>query len=69
MRSGWQCGGWAVKSGWGIACAAAASAPIAANRVRGVCAALCTSEEMAVLSRKHNDANVLVLGGRITACR
>lgn len=38
---------------------------IAANKVHGVRAALCTSEFMAQLARRHNDANVLALGGRI----
>lgn len=38
---------------------------IAANKVRGVRAALCTSEFGARLARRHNDANVLALGGRI----
>ena len=39
---------------------------IAANRVRGIRAALCTDCYMAEMTRMHNDANVLVLGGRIT---
>ena len=38
---------------------------IAANRFPHVRAALCTSVDMASKSRKHNDANVLALGGRI----
>ena len=38
---------------------------MAANRFRHIRAALCTSLEMASKSRKHNDANVLALGGRI----
>ena len=38
---------------------------MAANRFPHIRAALCTSVEMASKSRKHNDANVLVLGGRI----
>ena len=38
---------------------------MAANRFSHIRAALCTSVEMASKSRKHNDANVLVLGGRI----
>ena len=38
---------------------------IAANRFPHIRAALCTSVEMASKSRKHNDANVLALGGRI----
>jgi RpiB/LacA/LacB family sugar-phosphate isomerase len=40
---------------------------IAANRYKGVRAVLCTSPELARLSREHNDANVLVIGGRTTA--
>ena len=38
---------------------------IAANRYPHIRAALCTNVEMASKSRKHNDANVLSLGGRI----
>jgi ribose 5-phosphate isomerase B len=40
---------------------------IAANKVRGVRAALCLDEHTARLARLHNDANVLSLGGRIVA--
>jgi ribose 5-phosphate isomerase B len=40
---------------------------IAANKVRGVRAALCQNEFMARLARQHNDANVLALGGRVLA--
>ncbi|MDO8503903.1 MAG: ribose-5-phosphate isomerase [bacterium] len=36
---------------------------IAANKVEGIRAALCLSEEMAKKAREHNDANVLSLGG------
>jgi ribose 5-phosphate isomerase B len=38
---------------------------IAANKVRGVRAALVWSEETAVLARDHNDANVISVGGRM----
>ena len=38
---------------------------IAANKVRGVRCALCWNEEVARLSRQHNDANVLSLGERV----
>lgn len=38
---------------------------MAANKVRGVRAALCLNEYTARLARSHNDANVLGLGGRI----
>lgn len=40
---------------------------IAANKVPGVRAALCHSLTTAQLSRAHNDANVLAMGGRIVA--
>jgi len=40
---------------------------IAANKVHGVRAALCNDLYTARLSREHNDANVLALGGRIVA--
>jgi ribose 5-phosphate isomerase B len=38
---------------------------IAANKVRGVRAALAWSQETAALAREHNDANVLSLGARM----
>ncbi|HVL92967.1 MAG TPA: ribose 5-phosphate isomerase B [Acidimicrobiales bacterium] len=38
---------------------------LAANKVRGVRAALCNDLYTARLSREHNDANVLAMGGRI----
>ncbi|HUR48464.1 MAG TPA: ribose 5-phosphate isomerase B [Acidimicrobiales bacterium] len=40
---------------------------IAANKVHGVRAALCNDLFTARLSRSHNDANVLSMGGRIVA--
>jgi len=40
---------------------------LAANKVRGVRAALCNDLHLAELSRRHNDANVLAMGGRIVA--
>lgn len=40
---------------------------IAANKVSGVRAALCNDLFTARLSREHNDANVLSMGGRIVA--
>jgi ribose 5-phosphate isomerase B len=38
---------------------------MAANKIRGVRAALCLGEYTARLARQHNDANVLGMGGRI----
>ena len=40
---------------------------MAANKVRGVRAALCNDLFTARMSREHNDANVLAMGGRIVA--
>ncbi len=38
---------------------------IAANKVRGIRAARCSTLEDAKLARQHNDANVISLGGRM----
>ena len=40
---------------------------ITANKIPGVRAALCNDLYSARMSREHNDANVLALGGRIVA--
>ena len=48
-----------------MVCGSGIGMDIVANKSDGVRAALCTSVEMARLSRSHNDANVLVLGERI----
>lgn len=40
---------------------------MAANKVRGIRAALCNDLYTARMSREHNDANVLAMGGRIVA--
>ncbi|MDF3822018.1 ribose 5-phosphate isomerase B [Leptospira sp. 96542] len=46
-------------------CGTGIGASIVANRTKGIRAALCHDEFTAEMSRRHNDANVLVLGGRI----
>ena len=38
----------------------------AANRFKGIRAALCVNVETAILASSHNNANVLCLGGRMT---
>ncbi len=43
-------------------CHSGIGSSIAANKVKGVRAALCKSIEEAKLSRAHNDANMLILG-------
>jgi len=51
----------------GIAiCGSGIGISMAANRHRGIRAALCTNATMARLARSHNDANILALGQRIT---
>lgn len=47
-----------------LICGSGIGMSMAANRFNGVRAALCYTEELAELSRLHNDANVLCLGAR-----
>ena len=47
-----------------LICGTGLGMSIAANRFQGIRAALCFTEELAELSRLHNDANVLCLGAR-----
>lgn len=49
-----------------LICGTGIGMSVTANKVPGIVAALCTSTEMAELSRRHNNANILTLGGRIT---
>ena len=49
-----------------LVCGTGIGISIAANRHKGVRAALCRDSTDARLAREHNDANVLVLGGRTT---
>ena len=49
-----------------LVCGSGQGMAMAANRHHGVRAAVAVDEEMARLSREHNDANVLALGGRLT---
>ena len=47
-----------------LVCGTGIGVSIAANRHKGVRAAVACNEDTARLSREHNDANVLALGGR-----
>lgn len=50
----------------GIAiCGSGIGISIACNKVPGIRAALCTSVEMAEMSRRHNNANVICMGARM----
>lgn len=49
-----------------VCCGTGIGISIAANKVKGIRCGLCTSVEMAHLTKQHNNANVLALGGRTT---
>ena len=48
-----------------LICGTGLGVSITANKVHGIRAALCTDEYTAKMSREHNNANVLALGGRV----
>lgn len=47
-------------------CGSGIGVSLAANRNPKIRAALCSNETMAMLARKHNDANVLCIGANFT---
>ena len=49
-----------------VVCGSGIGISIAANKVKGIRAALAWNEETAQLARQHNDANVLAIGARTT---
>ena len=49
-----------------VVCGTGIGISIAANKVKGIRCGLCTSVEMAHLTKQHNNANMLALGGRTT---
>ncbi len=48
-----------------VICTTGIGISIAANKVKGIRAAVCTNGLMAKMTRLHNDANVLALGANI----
>jgi len=52
-----------------LICGTGIGMSIAANKVKGVRAAVCWNEKTAELSRKHNNANILCLGARVIGYR
>lgn len=58
-----------VASGWAdcgvLVCSTGIGISIAANKVKGIRAALCTNEFCAEMTRRHNNANILCLGGKV----
>ena len=49
-----------------VVCTTGIGISIAANKVKGVRCAFCTDPYLAKMTRLHNDANMLALGGGIT---
>ncbi len=50
-----------------VFCGSGIGISIAANRIKGVRCALVNSVELAKLAKKHNNANMLAMGGRFTS--
>ncbi len=48
-----------------LICSTGIGISIAANKVKGVRAALCTDDYCAMMTRKHNNANIICMGGHI----
>ena len=48
-----------------LICGSGIGMSIVANRFKNVRAALCMNNKMSMLARKHNNANILVLGSRL----
>ena len=48
-----------------LCCGTGIGISMAANKVKGIRAAVCTNEYCAEMTRRHNDANILAMGGRV----
>lgn len=48
-----------------LICGSGIGISIAANKVKGIRAALCHNAYTAEMSRRHNNANVIAMGGRV----
>ena len=48
-----------------VLCGTGIGISIAANKIKGIRCALCNDVFSAKMSRQHNDANVLAMGGRV----
>ena len=49
-----------------LVCGTGIGMSIAANKVKGIRAAMCTDVYSAKMTKQHNNTNVLCLGGRVT---
>jgi len=48
-----------------ICCGTGIGVSMAANKVKGIRAAVCADEFCAEMTRRHNDANIMCMGGRV----
>jgi ribose 5-phosphate isomerase B len=48
-----------------VICGTGIGVCISANKINGIRCALCTDPYMSRMSRRHNDANILAMGGRV----
>ena len=48
-----------------LVCSTGIGISMAANKVKGIRAALCTNEFCAKMTRRHNNANILCMGGKV----
>lgn len=48
-----------------LICGSGIGISIAANKVKGIRAALCHNAYTAEMARRHNDANIIAMGGRV----
>ena len=48
-----------------VICGTGIGISISANKVHGIRAALCTNEFCAEMTRRHNNANILCMGGKV----
>ena len=51
-----------------VLCGTGIGISIAANKINGIRCALCGDVYSAKMSREHNNANVLAMGGRVIGC-
>lgn len=52
-----------------LICGSGIGVSIVANRFSGIRAALCRTVDEAIISKQHNNANVLCMGGRISSAK
>ena len=48
-----------------LCCGTGIGISMSANKVKGIRAAVCTNEFMAEMTRRHNNSNIICLGGRV----